>query len=70
MQISSREFSRIHYDQAHEQSNQTVKSTKGPVDFVKRGSDELQRTWEITGPKIAEYLEQVESKTLKGTNKK
>ena len=32
-------------------------------------SNELQRRWEITGPEIAEYLEQVESKILKGNNK-
>ena len=51
-----REFSRIHYDQAHKQSNKTIKSTKGPIDFVNRASDELQR-WEIAGPEIAEYLE-------------
>ena len=56
VEISSREFSRIHYDQAHKQSNKTIKSTKGPIDFVNRASDELQR-WEIAGPEIAEYLE-------------
>ena len=43
VQISSREFSRIHYDQAHKQSNKTIKSIKGPIDFVNRASDELQR---------------------------
>ena len=69
VQISSREFSPIHYDQAHEQSNKTVKSIKGQINFVNRESDELQRRWEITGPEIAEYLEQIESKILKGTNK-
>ena len=57
LQISGREFSRIHYDQAHEQSNQTIKSIKGPIDFVNRASDKLQRRWEIAGPEIAEYLE-------------
>ena len=31
--------------------------------------NELQRRWGIAGPKIFEYLEQVESKILKGTNK-
>ena len=61
-QISNRKFSRIHYDQAHEQSNETKKSIKRPIDFMNRASDELQRRWEIAGPKIAEYLEQVESK--------
>ena len=69
VQISSREFSRIHYDQAREQSNKTIKSIKGPIDFVDRASDELQRRWEIAGLKIAEYLEQIESKIFKGTNK-
>ena len=70
VQISSREFSRIHYDQAHEQSNKTIKSIKGPIDFVNRASDELQRRHEdIAGPEIAEYLERVESKILKGSNK-
>ena len=44
-------------------------SIKGPIDFVNRASDELQRRWEIAGRKIAEYLEQVENKILKGTNK-
>ena len=69
VQISNRKFSRIHYDQAHEQSNETKKSIKRPIDFMNRASDELQRRWEIAGPKIAEYLEQVESKILKVTNK-
>ena len=53
----NREFSRIHYDQAHEQSNKIIKSIKGPIDFVNRASDELQRRWESAGPEIAEYLE-------------
>ena len=43
VQISGREFSRIDYDQAHEQSNKTIKTIKGPIDFVNRASDELQR---------------------------
>ena len=54
VQISSRELSRIHYDQTHEQSNKTIKSIEGPIDFVNRASDELQRRWEIAGPEIAE----------------
>ena len=69
VQISGSEISRIHYDQAHEQSNKTIKSIKWPIDFVNLASDELQRKWEITRPEIAEYLEKVESKILKGTNK-
>ena len=69
VQISGREFSRIHYDQAHEQSNKTIKSNKGPIDFVNRRSDELQRRWEIAGSEIAEYLEKVKSKILEGSNK-
>ena len=36
---------------------------------MNRASDQLQRRWEIARPEIAEYLEQVESKILKGTNK-
>ena len=39
VQISNREFSRIHYDQAHKQSNKTIKSNKGPIDIL----NELQR---------------------------
>ena len=35
---------------------------------MNRASDELHR-WEIAVPEIAEYLEQVESEILKGTNK-
>ena len=62
LQISSREFSRIHYGQGHEQNNTTIKSIKGPIDFVNGASDELQRRWEIAGREIAEYLEQVENK--------
>ena len=52
VQISSREFSRIHYDQAHEQSNKTIKSIKGPIDFVNRASDELQRGGRSQDPKL------------------
>ena len=36
---------------------------------MNHASDELQRRWEIAGPEIAKYLEQVESKILKGINK-
>ena len=53
VQISGRQ--KIHYDQAHEQSNKTIKSIKGQIDFVNRASDELQRRLEIAGLKIAEY---------------
>ena len=69
VQISSREFSQIHYEQAHEQSNKTIKSNRGPSDFVNCACDKLQKRWEIAGPKIAKYLEQVESKILNSTNK-
>ena len=62
--------SRIHYDQAHEQSNKTIKSIKGPTDFLNRASDELQRRWEIAGSEIAEYLEQLESKILQAPTKR
>ena len=33
VQISGRQFSQIHHDQAHKQSNKTIKSVKGPVDL-------------------------------------
>ena len=59
VQILGQEFSRIHHDQAHHQSNKTTKSISG---FVNRASNDLQRRWEIEGPEIAEYLEQVEQK--------
>ena len=36
---------------------------------MNRVSDELQRRWDIARPEIAEYLEKVESKIPKGTNK-
>ena len=67
VQVSVREFSRIHYDQANEQSNKTIKSISGPINFVNRANGDLQRRWEIAGPEIAEYLGQIESKILKGT---
>ena len=66
-QISGRQ--KMHYDQAHEQSNKTIKSIKGQIDFVNRASDELQRRLEIARLKIAKYLEQFENKILKGINK-
>ena len=59
----------MNYDQAHEQSNKTIKSIKGPIDFVNHASDEIQKSLEIAGLEIAEYLDQVESKIFKGTNK-
>ena len=65
VQISGSQFSRIHYDQPN---SKTVKYIKGPVDFLNCSSDELQSRCETAGPKIAEYLIQVESKILKGTN--
>ena len=34
VQISGRQFSQIHYNQSHKQSNKTIKSIKGPIDFV------------------------------------
>ena len=59
----------MNYDQGHEQSNKTIKSIKGPIDFVNHASDEIQKRLEIAGLEIAEYLDQVESKIFKGTNK-
>ena len=67
VQVSSWAFSRIHYNQAREQSNKTIKSISGPINFVNRANDNLQIRWEIAGPEIAQYLEQVRSKILKGT---
>ena len=49
IQISGRYFSRINYDQVHEQSNKTIKYIIDPVNFVNRASDDLQRC-EIAGP--------------------
>ena len=65
VQISSIQFLRIHYDQPN---NKTINYIKGPIDFMNCARDELQSRWEIVGPKIAEYLTQVESKILKGTD--
>ena len=62
VQISNREFSKIHYDQAHEQANKVIKSIRGPISFVNRAKDDLQRRWEVAGPEIVEYLENVEKK--------
>ena len=42
VQISYRQFSRIYYDQAHEQRNKTIRSIEEPIDFVNCASDELQ----------------------------
>ena len=34
VQISGRQFSQIHYHQAHKQSNKGIKSIKGLIDFM------------------------------------
>ena len=39
------------------------------INILNHESNELQRRWEIAIPKIAKYLEQVESKILKVSNK-
>ena len=49
---------KIHYDHAHEQSNKT-KSSSGTIDLVNRVDEEVQR-WEIAGPGVSKYLENVE----------
>ena len=54
-EISGRQFAQIHYDQAQEQSNKTIKYIKGPIDFVNWASDELQSRWEIAGTKITKF---------------
>ena len=61
-QITGRQFSRIHFDQAHEQSNKTIKSISGPIHFVNRSDENLPRRWEI-----ADFLDHVECE-LKGSN--
>ena len=66
-QISGSQFSRIHYDQPN---NKTIKYVREPIGFVNCTSNELQRSWEIAGIKIAEYLKQVESKIPKCTHQK
>ena len=62
------QFSGIHNDQAHEQNSKTIKSINGLFDFGNRASNELQRMWEIAGPKIAKYLMQYKIKIFKGAN--
>ena len=47
------------------QQQDNIKYIKGPIDFVNCSSDELQSRCEMAGPKIVEYLIQVESKMLK-----
>ena len=47
VQSSGRQFLQIHYDQADEQSNKTIKFIIGPIDLVNCASDELQRRWEM-----------------------
>ena len=37
-----------------------IKSISGPINFVNRADEDLQRRWEVAGPEIAEYLEDVE----------
>ena len=54
-EISGRQFAQIHYDQAQEQSNKTIKYIKGPIDFVNWASDELQSRLEIAGTKITKF---------------
>ena len=56
VQISGRQVSQIHYDQAHEQSNKTIKYIKGSSDFVNWAGDELQSRWEIARPEISGFL--------------
>ena len=60
-QITNKSFSKIHFDQAHEQSNKTIKSISGPINFVNRADENLQRRWEIAGPEIADFLENIEN---------
>ena len=38
-QITGLQFSHIHFDQAQEQSNKTIKSISGPNHFVNRSDD-------------------------------
>ena len=59
--MSNRAFSRIHYDQAHEQCNTIIKSINGPINFVNRADESLQRRREIAGPQVAGYLHSVEA---------
>ena len=54
-EISGRQFAQIHYDQAHEQNNKTIKYIKGPIEFVNWASDELHSRWEIAGTKITKF---------------
>ena len=67
VQITEKSFSKIHYDHAHEQSNKTIKSIRGPIDFVNQSDENIQRRWEIAGAEIADYLESAQS-SLKESN--
>ena len=71
VQVSNRKFSKMHYGHAHEQCNKVIKSISGPISFVNRTDDDIQRRWEISGPEIAQYLENAENimtKNKKNTN--
>ena len=68
VQISGRQFSRFYYDQAHELRSKTMNSINGPIDFMNRVSDELQRTRQIARPEFVKYEEQAESKMFRDPN--
>ena len=54
-QVSGRQFSRIHYDQAHKNGAKQLSLSKFQSISCKRWVTE--RKWKIAGPKIAKYLE-------------
>ena len=60
LSMSGRNFSNIHPDQAHEQSNKMIKSIRGPINFVNKVDEQTQRKWEIVGPEIIQYLNGIE----------
>ena len=68
-EISGRQFAQIHYDQAHEQSNKTIKYIKGPIEFVNWASDELTAGGRSQGPKLPNFKGKSRAEYSKVTTK-
>ena len=55
------EFSKMTYDQCHEQNNKAIKSTSGYINLVNKEDKDFLQKVEICSPEIRQFLEQVDN---------
>lgn len=61
IQSTETKFSKMAFDQCHEQNNKKIKATSGYINIVNQKNENFLRQLEISTPEIQEYLQNFEN---------